>query len=262
MMLFYRTRSAAAILLVFLVTGCAGLVKPDIAEKTGPAAEAAVARIKDRNAGVPTYKGIGEIRVSTPDDAWSVRGAWSAAPDGRFRVEPLGLTGQPLAKMICDYEACHFQFIEDGCLKVVKSGAKSIDPLTGVAIDINDLILLLGGGIPIRSHAYAWIEPSPEEDSESVLVLAGRLGSPVEKIFFSQGTTDIDRLEVYGWKGLIFRAHIGSAMVVDGHRMPGELRIENEDPAGLSIKVERSWAGMPVSDELFSTDLPENNRCE
>ncbi len=251
------------LILVFLVVfgaGCAGWGKPEVSNLNRLEALSRIDRLLEKNRALLPYKGIGQMWFLGPEGNWSIRGAWVGAPPGRFRVEALGLTGQPLAKLICDKRSCSFLFSENGCFKEVKRNEKSLKPLTGVAVDVDDLVLLLGGGVPVYPHDSAWIEPA--EGGGEVLVLRQRWGGIVEKLFFSPGGDRIDRIEIYGFTGLRYQAEIGPVLTGQSDLLPEFVRIVNDEKAGMQIMAERGWTEAVLPEDVFVPKLPDALRCD
>lgn len=255
---FSNPKGVILFVLVLFASGCAVLGRPEIVRQTREAARAEIARIMEINRSIPAYKGIGELDFFSDKGNWGIRGAWIGAPEGMLRVEPLGVAGQPLAKLICDREACYFLFFENGCYKKRKSSEKSLKPLTGIEMDVNDLVLLFAGGVPVYPHDFAWIDST---EKGRVLMLENRLQGVVEKIYLGPGL-QANRVEVFGWRGLEYRADMSKIREVNGYSVPGAILIENKANAGLRIFIDRSWMGVTLPADVFVPKLPETNPCD
>ncbi len=246
--------------LVLLVPGCARLFVPDMPAQKAVPAEIQIARLEQTNDGIPPYKGIGELYFVSGREAWSIRGAWLGVPNRKLRIETIGLAGQPGARLICDGKECHFIYSENGCYRKHTSRATNLRQLAGIDMEVADLVILLGGGVPIASHDAAWMEDAGYS-SRPVMKLNRRFYGVVEKIYFSSDMAAVSMVEVFGFKDLKYRVQIVSTRVVDGYMVPDVLEIENET-ASMTLKVERAWFDVSYSPEAFVPQLPENNRCD
>ena len=93
--------------LLLLVSGCARLVVPDMPQEDVIGAENRLERFARVNKDIPPFNGIGDVRIVSGEGAWSFRGAWLGVPEDRFRIETVGMAGQPGARLICDGAQCH-----------------------------------------------------------------------------------------------------------------------------------------------------------
>lgn len=254
-------RKLFGLLPVLLLTlSCAGLQVPDDA-RVGQA-RARLAELEKKNADMPAFKGIGKLRIRRDRQAWSVRMAWVGAAGGRLRVEALGLTGQPFAKLVCNAPDCHFLFQDDsGEYRKEKSDAKSLKPLTGIAVDVDALVQILGGGVPIADHDTVWLETGTDGGG-GVLVLQDRWRGVVQKIRLAADGSAIRSMERFGFTGLRYRVVIRRPEMTDGRLMPHALRIEDGDGNMMAISVERCWVDIALPAGVFAPELPENPGAE
>ena len=245
----------ACFVLLMLVPGCARLVVPDMpAQKTDPARFQLI-RLENQNRILVPYKGIGTLRFFSDQDAWSFRGAWLGVPDQRLRIESIGIAGQPSIRLICDRDACHFIYPENGSIRKISSRDRNLRRLAGIDMDVSDLVLLLGGGVPLAPHDTAWMEDGP---AGPVITLNRRFYGNVQKIYFTPDTSRVRMIEMFGFRALKYRAEIPSASLVDGYLAPDTLWVEDE-AAALELRIERSWFDVTYSPESFIPALPENN---
>lgn len=250
----------ALLSLLLLVPGCARFMVPDMPAHQAAPAEFRIARFLEANKEIPPYKGIGELHFYSGPEAWSMRGAWLGVPERKFRVETIGLAGQPGARLICDGDACHFIYSENGCYRKVTRREANLRLLAGIDMDVSDLVVMLGGGVPVVSHDAVWMA----DDAGSagpVLKLSRRFYGEVGKIYFSPDMEQVRKIEVFGFRGLKYRARIISVRTVNGYRVPDMLEIEN-DRASFTLRVERAWFDVSYSPEAFVPWVPESNRCD
>ncbi len=248
------------LLVALMVPGCARLVLPDRPmEQTAPAREH-LARFSRENEDIPPYKGIGRLEVVSGKEAWSVRGAWLAVPEQGFRVETVGLAGHPGARLICDTSECYFLYTENGCYRKRSTRRTNLKPLAGIDMDVADLVVLLGGGVPVLSHDAAWMAKGAD-GAGPVMKLSRQFYGEVGKIHFLPDMSDVRAVEVFGLTGLKYRAQIVSTRMVDGYRVPDVLKIEN-NKASVVLKVEKAWFDVSFLPDAFVPKLPENHTCD
>ncbi len=240
--------------------GCARLIVPDQPEQRVAPAEVQLARIAEINEQILPYKGIGELRVYSGEGSFSFRGAWLGVPEKRFRIETVGVAGQPGVRLICDGDACHFLYAENGCFRKISSLRQNLSQLADIDMDVADLVLLLGGGIPVADHDTAWIEG--EDDPEGpVMKLHRRFYGEVGTIRFTGDMSRVREVAVYGFRNLKYRAEIVSTRMVNGRRIPDRLLVENAD-AAMQLVVERVWFDTEYAPDAFIPRVPEERLCD
>ena len=240
--------------------GCARLVIPDQPEQQVAPAEVQLARLAEINTQIRPFKGIGELRVYSREGSFSFRGAWLGVPERRFRVETVGVAGQPGVRLICDGDACHFLYEENACFRKISSRRQNLSQLAGIDMDVADLVLLLGGGIPVVDHDAAWIE-NENDPGGPVIKLHRRFYGEVETIRFTGDMSRVREVAVYGFRNLKYRAEIVSTRLVNGRRIPDRLLVENED-AAMQLVVERVWYDTEYGPDAFIPRVPEERLCD
>ncbi|MFW6283971.1 MAG: hypothetical protein ACOC1H_01105 [Desulfosalsimonas sp.] len=248
-----------ALFLILLTAACASVEKPPpsaVSQMEAEKAQSLLGRIQEANEEMTPYKAIGRIGVDDDSGSWSVRAAWLAAPGGRFRVEAMGFAGQPFVKIICGPDLCSFHFQEDGEVRRRDTGRRSLGMLAGVDIDVDDLALLLGGGVPIADHDMAAAYQTLRGDA--MLVLKKRFSGTVQRIRFSTDPIRVREVEMFTWQGSAYLAEILAVRSEDGRNMPSQLQISDAEGHRLLVNVERSWADAAVPARAFSPELPGN----
>ena len=247
-----------ALVLVVLVASCASLAPPgpETSRLSPGKADCLLAHIRSTNKKVTPYKAIGRIRVEDSAGAWSVRAAWMTAPGGCFRVEALGLAGQPFAKVICNPDRCAFHLLENGQLRKKNTGRRSLAPLAGVDIRIDDLGLLLAGGVPLIDYDAA---AAYETDTGSLMLeLKKRFSGTGQRLLFDPDSLDIREIKIFGRGEVAYRVRIPEMLASKGRRVPARLEISDPDGHFLRLTVERFWTDAAVSKKVFSPEFFEN----
>lgn len=249
-------------LLLFLITSCAGAPRRPydaVSELGRKDTYRLIDIVKEKNEAVTAYKAIGEIGLYGGRVSLETRAAWIAAPDGRFRVGVLGLTGQPFARMICKLDKCFFHFRDGDCLRRETAGNTSLEPLCGIEIKAGDIVLLLSGGVGLA--AYDSAEAYETSFGAKILVLKNGLLGTVQTVRFSRDLKHILGTEVFGWQGLIYRAEISDYKPVASGSMPFHLDVSDAGGNRVKVSAERCWTDIKLEKQAFSPELPEGSGC-
>ncbi len=250
------------ILLIFM-PGCAfvGGRYTDLGhEKVPDSAQSILSALVHDNTGMAPFKGIGRARFISGNRGWSARLAWIAKPSDRLRIEMISFTGQPMAKLVCDGKNAFIYWPDSDCFHEQKLGSSPIKSLIGIPVGVNDLIALLGGGVPVYPHDSISIQQNVPSKGD-VITLKRKWQGVVEKIIVAPGRTAVRQVEVYGWRHLLYRAVVESVKVVRGRRIPAVLKITDGSGASLILSIDRSWWDMPVPADAFIVKLPSQDRC-
>jgi outer membrane biogenesis lipoprotein LolB len=198
-------------------------------------------------------KGIGKVRLWDPDGVLVARMAWVAATDGRLRLEVMGPTGQPFAKLICDGEGYSFLSSPDQKRYRSADANPSLKPLTGVEIRAGEAVFYLAGRIPVHPHDTVLLQAG---ESGGVLVLKRRFAGEVERIYLNSASTGVEKVEVFCRGDLVYRVLLDRIEEIDGRKIPFDLVVETDGGTGFSLSVDRCWTDFPVSAGMFSLEQP------
>lgn len=215
---------------------------------------------EEKNDSLKPYKGTGEIFIHGPKGFMEGRAAWIAAPDGRFRVEALAVTGQPFARMICSRSECFFIFTEDDCLRRESAGHTGLGPLSGIGLEARDMVFLMGGGVRLKDHDSS--EAYTTESGGQVLVLKKRFMGTVQTVHFSDDLESIVETEVFGWRGPVYRAEVTRGKQAGSRVMPSAVDVSDESGNRINVSVQRCWTGIEPGPDAFSAELPEGAGCD
>lgn len=250
------------VLLIFLLSAsCASVERfvPDTSRKLAPEkARELIESVKKTNELIFPYKAIGRITLENKNYTWSVRAAWMGAAGRCFRMEALGMAGQPFAKIICGSGKCSFYFISDSEIIQRKTSRRNLAPVTGIDIEVNDLLFLLGGGVSLSDYNKA--EAYSHDPKDLMLVLKKTFFGTVEIISFDRQSLRITQVQKIGHSGLLYQADINNASADSGRYMPVELRISDKSGNRMRISVERFWTDIVVPESAFSHDLSGNRK--
>ncbi|MFW6052360.1 MAG: hypothetical protein ACOC8I_00490 [Desulfosalsimonas sp.] len=250
------------IVLLVILTACAGAPRRPpgaVSELDKDEAARLLKVVEEKNDSITPYKGIGRIAVYGKRGSLDGRAAWVAAPDGRFRVEALAVTGQPFARMICTRQECFFIFRDGGYLRRQGAGDTSLEPLSGIRLKARHMVRIMGGGAPLADYDSAGAYDMPE--GGKVLILKKRFSGTVQTIRFSEDLEHIRETRIFGWRGPLYRAEIRRPERTDSCTVPFEIDISDENGNRIKISVDRCWTGIEPKKEAFSPELPEAAGC-
>ncbi len=231
-------------------TGVSGPVEDHVIE-----AEKRLSAAMGSNAGIESFKGIGNIRYVENGRIQSVRAVWAGVVPDKIRIEALGASGQPMVRLATDgtwfyLDSAHPQ-------RFYKSRSRNrLGKLFPVAITADALISLLVGRPPVCEHRSLSLQPN-RDGSGSFLVLKRRWRGIAQKIFFDPAGKSVVHVEVFdSTGGLAYRAQLEDRKTVSGFSLPFRLRLfKNEQPV-FGLAVDRYWINVPVKSSLFTLTPP------
>ena len=253
---------------VLISPGC-GLrhVKEDL--KSLSEADKLLAQIEQKNAGVTSFKGVGRIKFRNQGKLQISRGLWAGIKPHQFRIEILNPARQPAVSIASDGKWLYLLSHSDGRLhkeRVDKSKTASADlnKFISAPVTIDDIIILLSGGVPLRPCHESFLKPDPSGKGY-VIVLKKKWRGVIEKIYLDEKKADVRQVEIYNLNGLVYRASLyknglKNRQSEDGvRRLPQSIIITNRDGLALQIDVDRFWVNVPVSTAMFALSPPSTD---
>ncbi len=250
-------------LAILFLPACYNIIKKDAGfefQQAPPEVSRFLSILEQRNDAVNSFKGIGKISFWDSGRSRTSRAAWLGAADGRLRIEFLGLPGQPVAKFIFDGNQYSFLSQMDQQSYSETCSDPNLKQVTGVSINVSEVIEYLAGGVPVYEHDSVLLEqeePGEQVGSGGKFVLIFRkywLGV-VEKIFFNEFV--IEKVEIFRWGKKAYQVEFKDIRTVNEHQVPFHLVITNGDDQGFSFTVDRHWADINVLPSTF-TITPED----
>jgi hypothetical protein len=247
------------------VAGCSTLSGGLDTRAASPEEEAAAAkasavldRLKTANAGLKSFKGIGRLTVRREGKVEiDERVAWVGSDPLRLSVV-LFASGFPAVRMASDGEWLYYQDHTDPAapVKKIRSADPDLERILSVPIQASDIISLMCGRIPIREHRSARLLPLAT--GKGYVLLLSRIWGVHQKIFLDESMSEVRQTEIYDVSGsLVFQANFVEMQRIGGYTVPLRLVVQNTgEKALVQVVVERYWADVPVSPEMFQMASP------
>ena len=254
-----------SVLAVVLLGGCSSLTgvmdsEPAIPEDPAAAAEAlsVIAKLQQANGTLKTFKGVGRLTVRHEGKVQvDERMAWVGAPPLKLSVV-LFAASFPALRMAGDGEWLYYQDGQEPGAPVKRMRASDPDfkRILSIPIQASDIIALMCGKMPLKEHNRATIQPLASGKGYALLLMDGR--SVRQKIFFDETKSETRQTEVYdSWGRLVFQANFLEMQVVSGYRVPSRLVVSRGKDATVQVLVEKYWANVPVTPEMFVLAAPQ-----
>ena len=261
-------RHVRAILLAWLAAallgGCSGMTgvmdrQPEVPEDPAAAAEAlrVIATLQQANSALKTFKGVGRLTVRQEGKVQvDERMAWVGAPPLKLSVV-LFAASFPALRMAGDGEWLYYQDGQEPGMAVKRMRASDPDfkRILSIPVQASDIIALMCGRMPLKEHNRATIQPLATGKGYVLLLMDGR--SVRQKIFFDETKSETRQTEIYdSWGKLVFQANFIEMQVVSGYRVPSRLVVSRGKDATVQVLVEKYWADVPVTPEMFVLAAP------
>ncbi|MGD9222256.1 MAG: lipoprotein insertase outer membrane protein LolB [Desulfobacteraceae bacterium] len=245
------TRILTVCLQVFLLTGCALLVKPPADDER---ARFLLDALAAQNMQLKQVKGLANVRLASPGQSRSGRIAYAGVRPDKMRVELLNTLGAPLTSLAGDGE--HISILSHANHKHyrIRQSPKALEPVIHLPLGLEDLQALLSGRVPLPSHAAAAI--SDRDGPREIIVLKNRWHRLVAKLRVDAKTHQIQSLEVYDTGGVLqYQIYWHRWKEVKGFTLPTQVRIESPTGQSLTLGVVRFWPNPEIAPTTFVLDL-------
>lgn len=246
-----------------LLAGCASLtgvldappVPPEDPEAEAEAVSLLEA-LRATNSGLTTMKGLGRLTVRTGDRLQiDERMAWVGAPPLRLSVV-LFAAGFPALRMAGDGEWLYYQDGQEAGapVKRIRSSDPDLQRILSISIRTSDIIALISGRLPIKEHTTARVLPVTSGRGYALQLIKGR--QVLQTIFFDEAKSDARQIQVFDSGSLLYQADFVEMQRIGRYKVPLRLVISNAAGTSVQLVVERYWADVPVSPEMFVLAAP------
>ncbi len=241
--------------LIFLFVACAGPEKK-VAHEPEPhnrfEVKQLLQRLKVKNAGLKTFKGIGKIKLWENGSARTVRSAWMGDCPKKIRIAVLGAPGQTIITIASDGKWLYMRSHANNRLYKKKIKKANLNIFVAMPVKPEDLIALITGRTPIYDHKWATLKRKKSGEG-FILSLKKSLDVTVQKIHFDKEKKIMQKIEIFDSEGnLSFRAIPGGVRSIKDYSVPKWIAFSNNDGAVFHLDIERYWVDVPVSSSKFS----------
>jgi outer membrane biogenesis lipoprotein LolB len=243
--------AAIALATVFLLPACS-MVSP---KKSNPQAEAMLTRLSQANQNLLDFKGIGNLKLSHAGQIQSGRLAFAGSIPAKLRLDVMGSPGQHLATLASDGKWFYMLFHDENRFYKQRASDSALERLVSLPVTISDIIDILAGRVPIRTHGAAFLLDG--QKGGHILELKNPWGRTRQRIFIHGSQKEVSGYEVVNENGsLAYRVEFIESQVIDGHRVPKVLVISDDRNERLDLKVERFWANAAIAPSGFVLSDP------
>lgn len=241
--------------LMILTAGCSTLKRrlPAEGEAAQRDAEPVLSIISNLNSNLTSFKGIGRIRLTEPDQpTLTERVAWIAALPDKLAITVLA-AGRPVVKIAADGKHLYAIDLSDpkASYKKIRVSDPRLDRLTRIPVTVREIAAILAGQIPLRTHSRALLQRA--DSGEEVTLVLEKWWSVVQKIHLSPDRQSVRRFEFFKTDGtLLYRGEILDTQVVQGFRVPLRVRLSTENGAAVQLDIERFTADVPITPAMFT----------
>jgi hypothetical protein len=229
-------------------------------ENDGPSLQnkafSTISALQNKNNALMTFKGLGKINMTNRGKSLNARAAWVGSYPNQLRFEIIGIGGHPLISFSFDNDQQFFISHTDRTYYHRNKAAEDLEDLIAVSINLNDIMKLLTGRIPVYEHFGYEILDDPSGTGK-VLVLEREWTGICEKLYLDEQNSKIYKIEVFGLAGgLIYRAMFESGMKIDSTEIPSKLTLTDGNGVSVSLRIDRCLKNVPVSSSVFILEPP------
>jgi outer membrane lipoprotein-sorting protein len=255
----HNIKLVAVLGLVFLFFSCVVPLQQD-ATKLTPADPRRVASLfatlDKQNAGLKSFKAIGQINLKTGKKHLIMRAAWIGLLKDKLRIEILKPTGAPLISLSSDGSWAYLLLRADQKYYKRHLSRAGFGTWGNVAVPPADVVSLLSGRIPVRPYDHCFWETPSSEDGV-FLHLTQRVRGTVQKILFDASRKKIRQVEVFQRDGtLIYKARWSHFRAYKDYLLPMRLEMINGEGDRLRLAVDKIWPNAAVKDSQFEIKEP------
>ncbi len=212
--------------------------------------------VENTNKNLETFKGIGNFKLITKNKSLHTRAAWIGTNKGYFRIEIFGFPGQSAATYSHDGRYSYMYIHLEDRFYIINDVNPSLEKILTIPITSNDLNSFLSGKIPIYDYDVNHMQVKLSGNVYELHLKQGCFGNR-EKIYVDEHTKYIQKVEIFNQFGsLIYCAELRMMKTVNGHIIPFDIKISNNDDNYLHISMEKYWTDIDIPLSSFTLTHP------
>lgn len=251
----FRVLSAALFFGLFLsLAGCTAF-RPPPADIPGlPPAMDLAGRIFDAPRPA-TFRGIGRVRIDTPEGSRSARIAFFGEYPDRLRIELLSPSGAPLFRLASDALYLYMLSVPDSAYYRTRLGDADLKRLVQVPVKPAEIVALLAGQPYPFDYRYLRLEKA--DGGAAVISLVGALRVDREKILLEPDLATVRSVQAFGPFGEYrYTARFEEMQAAGPYTVPKRLSFTGEGGRSLVLFVDRYEADVTPPDGVFAIPPP------
>jgi hypothetical protein len=207
--------------------------------------------LAEKNAGLNTVKGLGNIKIYNDDAVINSRLALIVDAAGKMRMAFLGIDGRPVMSLAVDDSRLYAYSHTDERLRTRKRSDNMLAPFLSINLPYDAVSAFLMGRIHMPEYFFARLAENKSGDGY-VLSLLEKDSGDVEKIFFNRDKTVVSAVAYYKGNGeLICRIMFNGHTQVQSYGLFSSVLISDGKKAVLEMEIDRFWVNMPVDPAVF-----------
>ncbi len=209
------------------------------------------------NKSLESFKGTGKLQLLRDGRSYHGRVAWVGSFSDKLRVELMGAPGQPKTGFSSDGEWLYYYDLRNDKHPVKKISSKdsSLKRFVSIAITTRDVVSLLSGRVPdYRYQSLKVQRRKPEQGIVLIRKKKWRMGT--QRIYFGPDKRIVEKIEVFKGNRIVYRAEFRRMRSFNKYRVPMQLVISNDNGDGFQLDIERYWANVSVSPDMFILNPP------
>lgn len=237
-----------------LLFACHPRIATEIPEP-GNRAERLLAKLQNRNEGLETFKGLGEIRLWNAGGTQTARIAWLAAMDGRIRAEILGPSGRPLMKLAYDGRRFFLYSAPEDGIQKRRVRNPGLERAVNVPVTIRELVFFLAGKLPVYEYRDVELVTSDGPEADRLLMAGGWRGV-MQQVILAPDHETAEAFRIYEGEDLRYQVKLADYQEHDGFLIPAQIRFSNGASEGFEIRMTRFWPNAGLRARQFVIEAP------
>jgi hypothetical protein len=245
-----------------LLLGCAGLndpdaIKPELKSITSMEPESIFAHLEQTNAGLTSFKGIGQIKIWKAGGLQSTRVVWAGYQTEKLRLEILGAGGRPFSSVVYDGSRFSLSLHSERRFYQKNTRRADLSRLISMPVTVHDLLTILAGRVPLLKNATPTLENSPSGRPTVLLLKKGWFNEQTGKIYLREDMKTVWKYELFKGKDtLLYRVEFLSRKPYGDYQLPDRLLFSNDLQTKIQINVDNIWPDAKLPPSVFVLKPP------